>query len=516
MKYFKYILVLVCCVLIVSACDSIDFGDVNQDNDSVPNGNTESLMASAMDRFFTLGGRSYIAIPTLNVQYQSQITYTSEQRYTIVSRAWGAYYVQTLSNLKRVIELNSGNADDIPQSVKNYGAPVNQKGVAELMSAFIWKQLTDTYGPVPYKEALKDDNDTPAYTSQQEIYKDLFKKVASARDALDSSKKGPSGDVVYGGDVTKWKKFANSLLMSMAIQVSEASTPNIDEQKVFNDALDAGPIEEVSDEFWYQYQNKPGAENPFTSLRGADYAMSLPATEALRGTSSSVTYNGSPVIGYSNTNYDARLNVYAAEPDSNGRPYGREALEASNTPGGLTKGYTSVYAGVSNDKEVNGVTGTEAPLPYMTAAYTYLNRAEAANKSWGTGESATAMFEKGVKMSYKTIDAHWDDGDATTGRLQSDGSTFATNRLSDAPMEQLIAEEKWAALFPMGFQAWSEWRRTGYPDLVPSLDAVNNGNIPTRYPYPGDEPGVNSENYKKGVDMLSNGDKNTSTFWWDQ
>ncbi|MGD8428486.1 MAG: SusD/RagB family nutrient-binding outer membrane lipoprotein, partial [Balneolaceae bacterium] len=338
-------------------------------------------------------------------------------------------------------------------------------------------------------------------TDQETIYKDLISRVKAARDMLDPNLAGPTGDVVYGGDVAKWKKFANSFLLSLTMQLSKkypgASGFAATE---FNAALSdpAGVIEDIADDAWYQYANAPGALNPFSQLRGSDYQMSMPFTDALRGQADGST------ITYSNSTYDERLNVFAADTSLNGRPYGLDKYNGSEK-------FTSISSVIRDP---------DAPLPYLTAAYTYLNRAEAAERGW-TSENAQTMFTNGVMASYATVDAHWDDGDPTTGMLQSDGSAFAANRIMDAGsagggMMQVIDEEKWVALFPMGFQAWSEWRRTGVPGLIPSQDAVNDGSIPTRLVYPTAESGVNSESYNAGVGKLTPAsDSNTSKFWWE-
>ena len=498
MKNFKYLLTLICCVLIVASCDSIDFGSVNEDDDSPAEPNTESLMSGAMNRFFTLTGRNYYAKPSLYVQYQSQVTYTAEQRYNTAPVSWQGYYVQTLSNLKQVIDITT--ADEVPSEVVANGAPENQAGVAMLMSAFIYKRVTDAYGPIPYTEALNpEENVTPAYTSQEEVYNDLFAKVKAARDMMDTGKAGPTGDVVHGGDVSKWKKFANSFLMSLAIQISDAAPDKAETEFVAALNNEDGVIDEVPEEFWYSYQNTVGAENPISQFRGADYQMSLPFTRALQGKADG-TY-----ITYSNDSFDDRLNVFASDPSLDGRPYGQEVYEEGEVPG-LTGSFSSYSSAINS---------ADSPLPYMTAAYTFLNRAEAANRGW-TSENAQLMLTTGIQMSYATVDAHWDDGSATSGNLQSDGTTFAASRVADAGIEQVIAEEKWVALFPMGFQSWSEWRRTDYPGLIPAVEATNSGEIPTRYIYPDGESGSNPESYQGGVNQLSPAeDSNTSKFWWE-
>jgi len=501
MKNFRYILSsIVLLAVVFTACDTVDFGDTNVDDDSVTEANTEGLMAGAMNRYATLAGGAYLSTPTLYAQYQSQAVYTSAQRYGASPSSWDGYYVQTLSNLNEIIEITT--ADEVDEITRSYGAPVNQANVAELMSVLIWKRVTDTWGPVPYTNALgKGETLTPEYTDQETIYKDLISRAKSARDALNASLDGPTGDAFYGGDVNKWKRFANSFILNLSMQLSKkypgASGYAATE---FSSALSngAGLIENIDQEMWYDYANQSGMENPFSLYRGADYFFSEPLDRAMRGIS-----DGS-VIDYSNDQYDDRLNVFSSDTSLPGRPYGYESLSGGS------------YSSMS--ERVRGTAGT---LPYFTAAKTYLLRAEAAELGW-TSENSSNMLQNGIEMSYATVEAHWDDGDSSTGMLQSDGTQYALDRIADAAtsgasMRQVINEEIWIAVYPMGYQAWSNWRRTDYPGLQPAPDAINNGEIPRRFIYPGNESGVNSQSYNSALDMLSpSEDGINSRFWWDQ
>lgn len=492
----KLSILLLSLFLVTVSCDSsVDFGDINLDKDAVVKPDAQALMAGAMNRFFTLTGRDYLAKPTLYVQYQAQNVYTDEQRYNQSPASWYSYYVGTLSNFKEIVDLNS--VDEVDDVTKSYGHPDNQIAVSELFSCFVWKRVTDTWGPVPYTEALGNgETITPSYTDQETIYRDLIARVKAARDRIKTAEAGPTGDVVYGGDMEKWKKFANSFLLSLTIQLSK-KYPASDgfAATEFKAALNHpdGVIETVDDEMWYLYANQSGAVNPFSQLRGADYALSVGFTDALSGRGPDTT-----TITYSNSTYDARLNLFASDPTLPGQTYGVE-----NSPSGdfATMNTAFISAG--------------SPLPYLTAAYTYLNRAEAAQLGWTTEDVAT-MFTNGVTMSFQTLDDHY-IGD---GSLAAEGAAFAAARLADfatASPEQVIGEEKWVALFPMGFQAWSEWRRTGYPILVPAPEPFNDGSIPTRYLYPSDEPGVNTANYEAALEQLTPPqDINTATFWWQE
>jgi hypothetical protein len=511
MKKLRILSVFLCILAIVS-CDTVDFGNINKDDDAPSEPNVEGLMAGGINQFFTLAGRSYHNNPSLYVQYQTQSTYTTEARYGQNAYDWEFYFSGVLSNFKTITDITT--ADEVPESATLFGAPVNQTAVAEIMSAYVWKRVTDTWGPVPYSEALGGtENITPAYTDQETIYKDLISRVKAARDMIDTGLDGPTGDVIYGGDMSKWQKFANSFLLRLSMQLSK-QYPSASGYAAgeFTAALNhsAGVIETVADEAWYDHVNRSGAVNPYSQNRGSDYFLSLSFTDALQGNSPGQA-QANRAIEYSNSMFDARLNVFSTDPTGSGPLYGTD------------------NGGVSGPSMTEAVAGAGADSHLMTAADTYLNRAEAADMGW-TSENAANMLQQGIMMSYASIDANYDDGDSSSGMLQDDGTNYAAQRLVDATnysMEQVINEEKWVASFPMGFQAWSNWRRTddlsswstsalGFPGLYPAVDATNGGVIPRRYIYPSAEGGVNTDSYKAGVQLLSNGtDSNKARFWWD-
>jgi len=489
MKNIKF-LILSTVLILLSACSNVDFGNINQNTNGASKINASSALAGAMMNFATITGRNYLTKPTLYVQYQSQVTYTDEMRYSEAPASWYAYYVQTLSNLQQVIDINS---DPAKQTVilQSQGFAANQIGVAMIMKAVIAKRLTDTYGDVPFSEALDPSNVTPAYDSQESIYNAIIANVKAARDMLDASKLGPTGDIIYGGDVTKWKKFANSFLLQVTLQLSKKfPSPTGMAATEFKSALSdpAGVIETVGDEAWFSYQDLIGFRNPWNRNRTTDYYLSQEFTDALKGnTGLNPTSNRTP---------DSRMSVYATN-NNDGVPYGHK------------NGSGAGKSQMSTDNYWNDT----SPLPFMTASYTFLNRADAAAMGWTTEDAAT-MLRSGIEMSFTTLESH------TGITIAADGPAYATARLADATtvgMNKVISEEKWISLFPSGFDAWDEWRRTEIPTLVPAVDFLNSGVIPRRYTYPLEESSLNATNYESGVNALSPAtDNNSSKVWWDQ
>ncbi|AMM51561.1 hypothetical protein TH61_10775 [Rufibacter sp. DG15C] len=506
MKKIVYVLLSLALAQSVVSCDTVDFGDMNEN----PNGPQEvypaGLLSGAMQTFATQTGREGFLNPTLYVQYQSQITYTDEMLYAESPASWANYYTRILPNLNTVIEFNMNEANHSP-ALLNQGDPANQAGIAMIFRAIVLKRLTDTWGDVPYSEAFKGlENLTPAYDSQEKIYQAIIKDLTTGRDMLNSGR-APIGDLYYNGNVTNWRKLANSVLLQVAMQLSGVdSKTSIDAVAVFNEALTnpGGVIDEVSEEAWFKYESVAAYQNPFAPNRRADYGLSGEFVDAFQGDAG--------LNPTSNRTVDDRLKVFATSATIEGIPYGY----ANETGAGRSK------------VNANYVWNATASLPLMTASYTYLNRAEAAQRGW-TNEVAATMLRKGIELSFESWETKSIDKARTLtaaevtkiSNISEAGPAYATARLADAltvpgGMLQVIAEEKWKALFPNAFDAWAEWRRTGYPNLQPATDALNDGKIVTRYIYPTNESTLNRDGLAGGIKGLTPAtNTNTSRVWWD-
>ena len=493
----------------MGSCETVDFGNTNENVNEPSEFDTGALLTAAQRRFAVTGFRDWLANPTLYVQYQAQPVYQDESRYAQTPTDWAVYYAGTpsgatvgaggaLSGLQQIINLsNDPEVIEDPAYTAN-GSVSNQIGVAKIMKVIIFKRLTDTYGDIPYEDALNTETQTPEYTSQEAIYADFVTELREARDMLNPSEDGVAGDIIYQGDVTNWRKLANSLLLEVAITMSEVA-PDVAEE-IFTEALnnEYGVIETVDDEAWYQPINVSTLVNPWTAFRPADYNLAEYFQDALQGDDLEV---------YSNDTFDSRLRIYSSLPLAEGLPYGLANYDA---PSGFAQ--ISMY-----------ITSPTSPSPWYTSAYTYLNRAEAAARGW-TNEDAEEMLRTGIINSYESTTEYFGMGPHTGAGLEpisivDEAESFAESRLIDAAetgILQVIGEEKWAALFPQGFKAWTEWRRTEWPILTPSPDPLNDGEIPTRYLYPLNETNLNEANYQVGVSGLSPAqDINTANVWWD-
>lgn len=490
-------------------CRDVDYGEkYNQDTYGIYSSDYKSLLSGAIMDFGQNGGLAsnvYQIMPQLFVQYQSQVVYTTEQTYGDTPGGWARYYVNQLQNLNKIIK-DYGTATP---EMELQGSKENMIGTSMIFRSIIIKRVTDTYGDVPFTDANKVDegNYTPKYDKQVDIYKKLIADLKAGRDMIGVGAV-PTGDILYQGNMTRWKKLANSVILQATLQLSKKYPGTSDYAATeFNSALtnSAGVIEQLVDEAWFVINPTASYPNPLSGFRAADYRISRELVESLKGTANQFNRT-------SNHTPDRRLALYATTGmTAVGLPYGYNSADLA------AAGYSASSATTVSTR----FRSNNSPINLMTAGYTYLNRADAAARGW-TSESASAMLTLGITRNYQTLDARYVTGVApfTGTPIATNAPTYAAARVADMAAfgaARVIGEEKWVALFMNGFDAWAEWRRTGYPALLPAPSALNGGVIPRRIRYPQEEINFNNANYLEAVKSLMPAeDKNTSKIWWDQ
>lgn len=527
MRKIKVLALTFCLALNFFACENVDFGDMNVNKNGSTEPSTAGLLAGAIMSYSTFTNRSGVTIPTLLVQYQAQVTYTDEMQYAETPYSWATYYNNVLFPLNEIIRITSDPANVADPALLKNGALVNQMGVAMILKAVVMKRVTDVYGDAPMSEAfLGLENVTPKYDTQEEIYNKIIADVKAGRDMIDATKPSVVGDLIYNGSSAAWRRFANSFLLQTTLQLSKVY-PNAGQfaANEFAAALahPAGVIETVAQEAWFPYLNLVGFRNPWNGNRTADYFLSAEFINAMNGcqTCPGVALNSSGTIinapnPTSTTVADPRKLVYVhhshqARP---GVPYGYRSGSGSTRAQMATRYYWNATS----------------KLPLMSASYTFLNRAEGMQRGWTTDATDPStllttpvqLFEEGMKQSFLSLQAK---ANAEAAALTTpvtppvlDGTAYIAARVAQAgtiPLLQLIGEEKWKTLYGQAFDAWAEWRRTGFPTLVPATDYVNSGEIPSRFLYPNEEPALNGGNYDAAV-ARQGADQNTTDIWWMQ
>ncbi|MGF7215555.1 hypothetical protein GGR92_001695 [Spirosoma lacussanchae] len=480
-------LLAIAALLTVSSCTK-EFDKMNVDPNNPTSLGPQFLLPYALE--YTIdrswGGRTRFERLNLDgamlwMQYLSRNIYSNEGDNYGLSPAfynnnWKALFNDGLVNYQRIIALSQPGG-----AYQN----TNFEGIALVMRSWTFSLLADLYGPIPYTEALKGTTDTPVYSpsydSMDKIYAGLLADLKTANDKLTVGGSAVSGDILYNGDITKWKKFANSLRLRLA-----------NRQAVKKPAESKAIMAEILGD--------PAKYPIFTS--NADNA-SLKCTTVLSSSNelymvmvndSRTDWNMSKTFVDRLTELgDARLTVFA-QPNKDGKYLGHA--------NGLPDAVATTYLGVSSNIGSYFIQQT-APEVVMTFAELNLILAEAAQDGDISG-SAQSYFERGITASFDQY-----------GLKVSDAYLKTVGAVS----KEKIMEQKWIALFGQGLEAWTEYRRTGLP-VLPAKDprAVfeNDGVLPTRLPYPGSEVSLNEANYKKGVEMIGGKNDTKSKLWWSE
>lgn len=389
---------------------------------------------------------------------------------TISSGTWNNLYRDALINFEKVKSLSQPGA---PYENANY------VGIAMVMQAFTYAYLTDVFGPIPYSEALKGTAEeainSPKYDSQEEVYAGILADLTEANGLLSTS--GPSvvGDIMFNGDIMKWKRFANSLALRIANR--QAAKKPAESKAIMSQIL--------SDPAKYPIieNNSQTAELIHFDVIGSRNKMFDVFSTRSDWNISSTLINKLLELD------DERITVYA------------QPLE-DGSYAGLPNGLTDAAAGNYNASRIGlKYLDPTAPSVLMTHAEVEFIKAEAALDGDIEGDAAE-FLESAIKASF----------------IQQ-GLVMPSDYMSriDGVTKESIMTQKWIALFGQGVEAWNEYRRTGYPVMpAPNPNAVfsNEGVLPTRIEYPTSEYSLNKTNLDEGVSKLGGSDNMRSPLWW--
>ncbi|MEP7371965.1 MAG: SusD/RagB family nutrient-binding outer membrane lipoprotein [Chitinophagaceae bacterium] len=407
----------------------------------------------------------------------------------------------------------------------------NLNNIAVIMRVLAIQKITDIYGDAPYLEALQGKTGVtlPVYDNQQSIYTNMLKDLETATAALDPSKDKPSSDQFYKGDIAKWKKFGYSLMLQVAMRLTKADAATA--KTYAEKAAAGGTFAGVADDAII----KGDDANGFTNGNGS----ALGVTDDLYQVRWSKT-----IIDWLVAKADPRLGVVAEVP-ADGLA-ANNSLAAGNNTAGIQKGLPNGYdlnggaTDISASPSYTGGTGTggdftklgkysrprsfyrnrSGPFLVLTYAETELLLAEAAVRGFAVSGNASTHYKNGVSAALQSLSAYGTD--ATISATIADAYAIANPLDISSTNASLkdINEQIWVATgtFLNYVEAWSNWRRSGYPVLTPVVYTGNfsGGTIPRRQPYPPSEISLNPANYKAAVTGLSTGDSWTSKVWWDK
>jgi len=496
-QFKKYLLLMVAGASFLSACKK-DFGDLNTNPNTPLSPSTKFLFASAV-----IGTRGVPngAAGLLYVQHMAEFIYTNESRYSQIQYSYDGIYAGPIQDLQRIIKLNTDPATKATKEVTDNGSNANQIGYARILKAFLMLQITDRWGNVPYTESgLGLLNTQPKFDTQKFIYNDLLKELKEAPLQLTTAQ---PNDPLFGGDITKWKKWANSLRAVIALRMMK--TEDVATAKVaFTEAVAAGLMTSNADNAIFAYQANSTYESPWYTnyVRNGriDYGVSQTVVDK------------NMVI-----NADPRLPIFS-------RTVGSPAAY-KGIPYGVTDQYT---AGVDGALLGRAIYSNVFPLQLTTYSQMCFTMSEAALEGWIPGGDAEMIswYIKGIDASmdqWAAIQASTNATPAVTitaaNKLtyEAQPNVLLTAALTHNQKLEKIQTQKWLNFYMNnGYEAWAEWRRTGYPVLVPARDAANaDKQIPRRQAYPKTESDLNKANYDAAV-AAQGPDALSTRLWWDR
>ncbi|RPD50551.1 SusD/RagB family nutrient-binding outer membrane lipoprotein [Paracnuella aquatica] len=491
MNFKKYLIIgLLPFAITVTGCNKLDdFGDTNQN----PNGASSPVVGALLTNVQAgyLGNLAANTRGGLYAQYFSETQYTDVSLYSLPQLNFSGEYAgpnpdgtgysgPSLMDLQSIINANESN---------------NQTQVARILQQYIYWTLTDRWGDIPYSEALKG-NTTPKYDTQEEVYKGMIATLTDAVAKMDNA--SPiTGDLVYSGNVSAWKKAANSMRMMMALQLSKRYRgANEYAATEFKAALNdpAGSIDENSENMTLRY---PGGNfrNPwFNTYNGRkDFAQSKTLTD---------------LTGALN---DPRQQAFGGKSED---PLSPDYRATSNVgvPYGLARASAEAFTGANPTwaRILRSDFRLENSMQVIiSAADVTLARAEAADYGWTT-ENLANVYRRGIELSFE----QWGLTAPATYFTQSN---VALNAAAGTGANlRPIATQRYLAAYPNGLAAWNIWRKTGFPVLTPAPDATNSSKqIPRRYTYGPTEYGTNKAATDAAAARIQGGDTQDARVWWD-
>jgi len=476
-KLIKNIALLICISVFISSCETIDYGDTN-DN---PNGPTSPVTSQLFTSALTWV--PVITVDEVSILYMQHITqgqYPGSSRYETLTSNYNGWYTGPIQNLNEVIKINEGAS---AAAALAYGATENQLASAKILRAFYLQYMTDSWGYLPWSEAFQGvENTQVAFDSQESIYNFMFAEVDAAL-AMISNGAGPTGDFMFGGDMDMWAALGNNLKATMALRISDVNA-SLAKTKFEQAAASGMLVLDNADNLEFNYGTDSTSDSPWYGNfeTREDYILSRTMVENLR------------------SNLDPRLFEMAEEARDSVFP-------TPNFPGGIDAGYVGAPNGAVNgnvpsysfiDSDI--IYEFDFPSAIYSAAQMRFALAEAALKGWTVTGDAATHYNAGVQASMD----YW-------GVDSADAAAYIAAHPYTGIAD--IAYEKWVALYLNGPEAWAEWRRLDAPFLPPSIYAAVQ-QIPTRDAYDPSVEANNAANYAAVVAAQGPDDIYTK-LWWD-
>ncbi|MFI5128419.1 MAG: SusD/RagB family nutrient-binding outer membrane lipoprotein [Chitinophagales bacterium] len=504
MKNKSKLYVLVTFLTLAGTLPSCDkgFKDINTSVDFVSTPTLEFLLPYVE---LTMVDKNYYTQTYYAAAYASQIntnvSFPSITAYkpTEMSEHWVWIYKNPLKNIVDFIE----RCEEDPSKV-------NYLSIGRILRVYLFHSVTDSYGDIPYFEAIKGYSQgvtTPKYDPQQKIYEDMFKELTEAIAGFNSSKGTPlSADIVYNGDITKWKKFANSLMLRLALRIVKVDPANA--KKYAEQAVAGGLMTSNSDNFIVNYT---------TQLAGTGTTSNGTAHTWISSSYITTYRLAQPFVDSLKLRNDPRTPAYCMREKLPLTSYQEGDHNPANQRG-RDQFVQSVQRDSASVANIRTLGKYSAPFVHLSYAQVQFQLAELAVRNIVPGNAQT-LYENGVKAAMGELAIYGTDGwNSGAITVAQQNAYLAANPYDPANALIQINTQYWIETFPNYYEAWANMRRSGYPDTYSGLNLSLSGNLgaqlPRRLYYPRDEyasnPNINEAVTRQGQDITS------TRVWWDK
>lgn len=464
------------------------FLDINDNPNNPDKANPSLLLPTVQAGISQVIGNTFQVYGNIWGQYWTQnpssSQYQSIDQYkianTAMDRSWLIIYRNTLNNAELIINTNVANSEYF-------------KGIAYILKAYTFQVATDAFGDIPLSEALNAaEFISPKYEKQELVYDSIFNYIDKGVALLGTAQANAvsSQDMIFGGDLKKWKAFANTLKLRAYLRIS-----NVDADKASAGikALYASNPVFLSQDASITYTTTGGNENPlYNEMVGLRRVQNVVAS--------------STVVNAFVANKDPRrFAFYEKVVGIDGKVQDTIAhIVQGGYKANTNKSVSSPSALVAAN--ANAATSATAPVKLMSNTESLFLQAEAAIKGWGKGD-ATTLYKQGVAASFKATG--YSDEEAKTYLANAKDAKFEDEASTETKLKTIITQKYFAMCGFQGFEAWTEWRRTGYPTFfTTSVESLlGAGRMPLRMPYANSEATSNL-NYPGNVLIYM-------PVWWD-
>jgi hypothetical protein len=478
----KKIIYIICIVAVLAAACTRNLSELNVDPKNPATAPSGAFVTNAERSLSNTLASSNVNLNIfrLIVQQWQETQYPDESQYDLGTReindnVWDALYrdvIRDLREARTLIPTDVLKSDRTPDVERQK----NELAIVETLEIYAWYYLVTTFGNIPYSEALDINNPFPKFDDAKTIYYDLLSRLDAAIGNMDAAYESfGTADIIYNGDVTQWKKFANSLKLKMGILI--ADDDNAKTRSIVESAVAGGVFTSNDDNAELNYLSAPPNTNPIwvdlVQSGRDDFVAASTFIDELKSLN------------------DPRLDNFFTT-DQSGTGYS-----------GAPPGEQSAYAQFSHVSPKI----TEATFPGLLLDYAEVEfyLAEAAQRGYSVGGTAAGHYANAVTASI----VYWG---GTTG----EAATYLTRPgviYNPANWRMSIGMQQWIAFFNRGWDAWIAWRRFDYPQLQAPAEALSD--IPVRYPYPVNEQNVNTANFEAAAAAIG-GDEVTTKLWFDK